>query len=176
MSIQSTNSGDTSTENTAETTAETTAEITVDDDLSSLASSISIADNSRKDPDYVPVGGGKEKEPPKRKTEELINERIAGILDKCLISARYAVHLIVAILLALLKDPRDYKVSFSTIRQRRSEFRVAIYDTVKDTIQIGRGSVVHFDGKLMDAITGNSKVDRLAVKVTYRDVDQLLGD
>lgn len=53
---------------------------------------------------------------------------------------------------------------------------LAIYETVKKTVELGRGAVVHFDGKLMAAITGNEKVDRLAVKVTYRDIDQLIGN
>lgn len=147
-----------------------------DASLASGTSSISLddKDNSKLDPDYVPEV--KEKPPPKKKKEELIDERIAGILDKCCISLRCAVHLIVAILVKLEKDPRDYKISASTIAKRRSDFREAIFDKVREAIDIGRGAVVHFDGKLMAAITGNEKVDRLAVKVTYRDVDHLIGN
>lgn len=132
------------------------------------------ADNSKKDPDYVCEE--KEKAPPKKKKEELMDERIAGILDKCCVSSRCAVHLVVALLIKLGKDPRDYKVSASTLAKRRADFREAIYEKVKETVTVGRGAVVHFDGKLMAAITGNEKVDRLAVKVTYRDFDQLIGN
>lgn len=64
----------------------------------------------------------------------------------------------------------------STVAKRRTDFREVIYEKVRETVQVGRGAVVHFDGKLMAAFTGNEKVDRLAVKVTYRDVDQLIGN
>lgn len=83
--------------------------------------------------------------------------------------------MIIAILIALKLDPRNFKVSASTIGKRRELFRETIYEKVKEIVEIGRGAVVHFDGKLMAAITGNEKVDRLAVKVTYRDIDQLIG-
>lgn len=154
---------------------------TGDASLSSLASSLSIDDKQKKkrkdsDPDFE-IPETREKVAPRAK-KELIDERIVGVMDRCCISARCIVQLIVAILLILKLDPRDYNVSKSTIAKRRQYFREVIYQTVKDKIQIGKGAVVYFDGKLMDAITGNckKKVDRLAVKVTYRNVDQLLGD
>lgn len=163
-----------SAETSAVPPAETSAESSVDssrDGLSGSLSSISIVDDTRKDPNF----DAKEKAPSKSK-EELIDERIASVLDKCGISGRCAVHLIAAILKKLKINLNDYKISFSTIGKRGTAFREEIYEKVKDTVKIGRGAVVHFDGKLMDAITGNAKVDRLAVKVTYGDVDQLIGD
>lgn len=139
--------------------------------LTSSLSSISVVDKTdKKDPDFF----HKSIAPPKKKKTELIDERIAAALDKCAVSGPCAVHLIVALLLKLNLDPRDYYVSHNTIRKRRNEFREAIYDKVKDSVVVGRGAIVHFDGKLMSAITGKQKVDRLAVKVTYRD--QLIGD
>lgn len=141
-------------------------------DLTGSLSSISLADDSRKDPDYVPDV----KAPPKKKKQDLVDERIASVLDKCCISGRCAVHLFVAFLLRMKLDPREFNISYTSISKQRSTFRESIYEQVKDSVQVGRGAIVHFDGKLMSAITGKEKVDRLAVKVTYGDVDQLLGN
>lgn len=133
--------------------------------LSSIA--ISIDDNAKDDPDFVP---SEETTPPKIKKQELISERVVGVLDKCGISGRCAVHLLVALLIELKLDPKHYNISLSTISNRRTACREAIFEKVKDKVEVGRGAVVHFDGKLMSAITGKAEVDRLAVKVTYKDV------
>lgn len=106
-----------------------------------------------------------------------MSERVVGVIDKCMISSRCIVHLIVALLLELELDPKNYNISRTTISKRRTDFRETIYERIKDKVyvNISRGAVIHFDGKLMAALTGNAKVDRLAVKLTYQDVDQLLG-
>lgn len=60
------------------------SEVSVDVSRTSSLSSISLSDSTKekkKDPDYV--SEVKEKAPPKKKKEELVDERIAGILDKC---------------------------------------------------------------------------------------------
>lgn len=132
--------------------------------LSSIAISI---DDTKDDPDFV---ASEETAPPKIKKQELISERVVGVLDKCGISGRCAVHLLVALLIELKLDPKHYNISLSTISNRRTACREAIFEKVKDKVEVGRGAVVHFDGKLMSAITGKAEVDRLAVKVTYKDV------
>ncbi|XP_037048472.1 uncharacterized protein LOC119082921 [Bradysia coprophila] len=115
------------------------------------------------------------KKTPRTPKKEIISERVAGALDKCRISGRCSVHIIVALLLELRLNPKDYNVSLSTISNRRNAIRKAVYDNVKDTLQVPRGAIVHFDGKIMDAITGKGQVDRLAAKETYKDIDQLIG-
>lgn len=80
-------------------------------------------------------------------------------------------HFVVALLQELKLNPKHYNISLSTVMKRRTAFREVIFEKVKDKVEVARGAVVHFDGKLMSAITGKEKVDRLAVKVTYKDVD-----
>lgn len=149
-----------------------TSQTSYEESVTSSMSSISIVDDSRKDPDFII----KEKATPKPRKLDLTNERIVSVLDKCLISTRCAVHLIVAILDALNLNPKNFKISFSTILKRRTKYRESTSDRVKETFKVPRGSIVHFDGKLMSSITGKETVDRLAVKVTYGDdIDQLVG-
>lgn len=169
MSDESLRSLESSVENPLESSTDASIQ-----SLTSSLSSISVVDKrDKKDVNYF----HESIVPPKRKKLELIDERIAAALYKCAVSGRCVVHLIVAFLVKLNLDPLDHYISYNTIRKRRSKFREAIYDKVKASVAVGRGAIVHFDGKLMSAITGKKKVDRLAVKVTYsRDVDQLIGD
>lgn len=135
-------------------------------------SSISVVDDTKNDPDFT-----LDEVAPKKKKQELIDERVVSVLDKCRISNPCAVHLFVAILEKLGLDPKGYAISCTTISNRRTALREEIYDKIKQAVPvtIPRGAVVHFDGKLMTAITGKAKVDRLAVKVTFKDIDQMIG-
>lgn len=126
--------------------------------------------NTSDDPDYE-VSPNDGTPPPRGEKEELIDEEVVSIIDKCKISGGCAVLLTVALLKKLKLDPRSYNISRSTIERRRTMFRESAYEKIKDKINLSRGAVVHFDGKLTSPITGKEKVHRLAVKVTYGEVD-----
>lgn len=131
-------------------------------------------DDERKDPSIVFKEPQQQKG--KRGKKEIITSRVVSVLDRYKFHARGVTHLIVAILLALGLDPKDYNISASTVEKRRKEKRKLIYQAVKDKFKLARGAVVHFDGKQLSSITGNEKEERLAVKVTCGETDQFLGE
>lgn len=84
--VSDSNPADTSVQSsieTSNTSIQPSESSDVEGSLVSGTSSISIADNSRNDPDYVPEV--KEKPPPKKPKEELVDERVAGVLDKLML-------------------------------------------------------------------------------------------
>lgn len=124
------------------------------------------------DPDYEDESSQKKKQ---KKKKEVITPRVVGVLDRYKFRSRGVTHLIVAILLALGLNPKEYNVSAASIRNRRKKIRKHIAYSVKDNFEVSTGAVVHFDGKLMESITGSGKEDRLAIKLTCGKIDQFLG-
>ncbi len=82
-----------------------------------------ISIDTKDDPDYEFKETSTEDSPPaKVKKQELIDERVVGVIH----SLRCVIHLIVAVLLELKLNPRHYKISASMIAKRRTAFRESI--------------------------------------------------
>ncbi|ESO02979.1 hypothetical protein HELRODRAFT_80695 [Helobdella robusta] len=101
------------------------------EELKSLGSSTSdedeIEDNDQRtdEVDMVTLNYGPEKKMKKytRGTEEIVNEKLSLILDRCAISDRDEARIISATIESLGHDSQQYIVSRSVIRLRRQEFR-----------------------------------------------------
>jgi hypothetical protein len=111
-----------------------------------------------------------------RGAKDFFTPELAEVLDRCQISDRNAMRIIVAVVKALQYDITAFILNRTSIRRRRSEFREKRYREIKEKFTLSEYAavVVHWDGKLLPTIQGK-KVDRLAVLVTFDRKEQLLG-
>jgi len=97
-------------------------------------------------------------------------------LDKCKISRRDAVHLLLSFLEAVSLDSSDYVINKTSIRNARATYRQSYDNKVKQNFcNLNVESIViHWDTKLLENMSGKL-VDRLAIIGTGPDIEQLLG-
>jgi hypothetical protein len=112
-----------------------------------------------------------------RGTIDFFNDRLAATLDRCKVSDRDAVHILVATAEALGHDAKDLVINRNSISRKRSQFRILRYKEMVKTFSIDRNqsAVVHWDGKLLPNITKDDKIERLAVLISYDGKDKLIG-
>lgn len=108
---------------------------------------------------------------------EFINERIVSVLDKCKISDRDAVHVLIAVAEGLGHNVNDLIINRTSLRRMRSKYREAVVGKLRENYRLSSTEpcVLHFDGKILPDINGTQKVDRLPVIVSNRNGEQLLG-
>lgn len=112
-----------------------------------------------------------------RGKREFINERIVSALDKCKISDRNAVHILIAVAEGLGHNVNDLIINRTSLRRMRSKYREAVAGKLKENYRLSSTEpcVLHFDGKILPDINGTGTVDRLPVIVSNRNGEQLLG-
>ncbi|ESO06019.1 hypothetical protein HELRODRAFT_160132 [Helobdella robusta] len=128
------------------------------EELKSLGSSTSdedeIEDNDQRTEkvDMVTLNYGPEKKMKKytRGTEEIVNEKLFLILDRCAISDRDAARIISATIESLSHDSQQYIVKLE-------------------------GAVVHWGGKLLPDMLNKENVERVAVLISCGEEEQLIG-
>jgi len=69
--------------------------------------------------------------PPKRARKQLLTPRLAVALDKCKISERDCLHLIMAFMEAVSLDPLTYVINRTSIRNQRNIFRKIYTEKIK---------------------------------------------
>lgn len=113
----------------------------------------------------------------KRGRKEIMTSRLASALDKCKVSDRDAVHLLIACAEVFNVDVKDYAINRSSIKRSRESFRYQISSEIKTAIhQLNLDSVVvHWDSKILPNLTGTENIDRLPIIITAPNVEQLLG-
>lgn len=116
-------------------------------------------------------------EPPKRGTKCFITTKLVAALDKCKLSDRDSVHILMATAEALGLNTKDLVINRSSIRRYRQKLReeraLAIKSNHKE-LQL-EFAVVHWDGKLLPEISEKEKVDRLPVIISGNGKEYLLG-
>lgn len=112
-----------------------------------------------------------------RGTIHVVNEKLVAALDKCKISDRDAVHIIIATAQALQVDVNSLVVNRTSIRRCREQLReekakkIRALFNKKDLNQI----VLHWDGKMLPNKAKHEVLDRLPVVITNATEEQLLG-
>jgi hypothetical protein len=108
---------------------------------------------------------------------QCMTEKLCAIVDKLKISDRNATHLLVAAAEGFGVDPKNYVLNRTSIRERRIQVRLQRFLHFQEQFEFPETSflVIHWDGKLLPAVTGNEKVDRLAVLASFDNKEQLLG-
>jgi len=113
----------------------------------------------------------------KRGRKEIMTRRLASALDKCKISDRDAVHLLIACAEVFNVNVNDYAINRSSVKRSRKSFRYQISSEIKTALhQLNLNfAVVHWDSKILPNLIGTENVDRLAVIITAPNVEQVLG-
>lgn len=113
----------------------------------------------------------------KRAVQEFLTPKLAVTLDRCKISDRDAVHILYAVVEALGQNPEDFIINRSSIHRSRECFREERAARIREEFQLDiiSGVTIHWDGKMLPALSSNDMVDRLPVIITYDDREQLLG-
>uniref|UniRef100_A0A8D9BA41 Uncharacterized protein n=1 Tax=Cacopsylla melanoneura TaxID=428564 RepID=A0A8D9BA41_9HEMI len=104
-----------------------------------------------------------------RGTSEILNQKLSIMLDRCKLSDRNAVMVILGTVEALGLNPTDYILSRSALRLRRRQFREEYAEEMQRRLNVSEDEavVVHWDGKLLPNILGRDICERLAVLISY---------
>ena len=119
-------------------------------------------------------------EPPAKKsrgTVNILNVRVVSVLDKCKISSRDAVHLIIAIADALGHKVDTLIVNASSIHRYREKIREAKAAHIKEVFKNMEfdSLVVHWDGKMLYNMVKHEVLDRLPILVSNNEIEKLIG-
>ena len=112
---------------------------------------------------------------PQRKKVKLMDKKLLASFDIAKVSNRNASLIMIPTVSNLGYDPEEMRVSYSTIRRKRQEFRKEVSAALKSELKLDFPLVIHWDGKLLEDISGEEIVDRLPVLVSGNGVEQLLG-
>jgi hypothetical protein len=111
-----------------------------------------------------------------RGRKSFITERLVSVFDKCKISDRDAVHILTAAAEAFEVDVDPLVINRTSIwrarrniRERKAEKLRAEFNDVNLN-----ATVLHWDGKLLPALTSREMEDRLPILITDGDYEKLL--
>ncbi|KAK9892722.1 hypothetical protein WA026_021913 [Henosepilachna vigintioctopunctata] len=113
--------------------------------------------------------------PQKRARKDIINSQLASSLDVSKLSDRKATMVVTSTLKSAGCDPSEFNVNRSSIRRQRVKNRKAVAESLKSEFKPSSSLTIHWDGKLIEDITGHKTVDRLPILVSGHGVDQLLA-
>ena len=113
---------------------------------------------------------------PKRGRKTIFKPEVLTSLDRANISDRHAVHTVASVVSATGHNVEEYSINRSSLRRYRIKHREQRSMELKAEFQTyGHPLTIHWDGKLMEDLTGNKKVDRLPIVVSTDGVDQILA-
>ena len=113
----------------------------------------------------------------KRGVREILTMKLSLLLDRCKVSDRNATRILIATIEAVGENPDEFKVSKTTIHERRKVFREKYTEKILEQIDIPEKEavVVHWDGKLLPAALKTDQKERIAVLISYGENEELLG-
>lgn len=147
------------------------------DDRSTSEGEYSTMDDVEVSREAEELSPDKKKRKTFRGTEEIVTEKLCLLLDRCNISNRDALRVIIATSEALGFNSLGLILNRETIRLRRQKFRQQWVELIKDRFTNSdlEGAVVHWDGKLLPDILGKEVVERLAVLISCGPEEQLIA-
>ncbi|KAK3917833.1 Mushroom body large-type Kenyon cell-specific protein 1 [Frankliniella fusca] len=113
----------------------------------------------------------------KRGRKEVVSPEIAEVLDYAKLSNTQATKLIAAVACSSGVSVNNTNINRSTIHRRRAKLRTASANSVRENFykEADDVLVLHWDGKIVNALDGKETADRLAILVTGAHTVQLLG-
>lgn len=93
------------------------------------------------------------------------------------ITDRNGVYILMAAAQAFRRNTENLVINRTSFQRLRKQFREARYTEIQHKFNLKdcQELVLHWDGKLLPALTGVEKVDRLTIIVTFQGKEQLLG-
>ncbi|XP_063547373.1 uncharacterized protein LOC134754858 [Cydia strobilella] len=113
--------------------------------------------------------------PQKRGRKLLIDPHVAASLDAAKLTDRKATIVLASVLKKTCTEPQKFNINRSSIRRQRIKHRKVIAECLKKEFKPDLPLTIHWDGKLIEDITGHETVDRLPILVSGHGVDQLLA-
>ena len=103
--------------------------------------------------------------------------RLSAAFDAARISDRQATHILMAAAEGFGVDAKDYVINRTSIKGYREKLREIKAKEIKDNFggHELNAAVIHWDGKLLQAVTGKEMVDRLPIIITNGDSEQILA-
>ena len=146
------------------------------DSSDEAAGSSDVADSDSEDggKDTVRDGDQEGETKQQRSRRSVITPGLASALDRTNLSDRKAVFVLTEAARALGHDINVLAINRSTIRRQRRKYRAEQAMLLKTAYRPSGPLVVHWDGKMMEDLTGNGHVDRLPVLVSGGGTSQLL--
>lgn len=152
-----------------------TAVVMLGNDSSSDSDSNAVAASDSEPEQAQPLP----KIPCRRGTRNVVTPEVSAALDRTATSDRNAAHILSAIASTsqLGQNVDQLIISRSAIRRARIKHRKVFSDEVKATFHPTVPLILHWDGKMMDDLTGpgRERVDRLPILVSGQDVTKLLS-
>ena len=141
--------------------------------MESSTSSSSLEDTT--DSEFEGAVGGVTPSAPKRGRTNILTPPLLSSLDRTKISDRRAVQVIAPIIHASGQNFEEYSISRSSIRRYRRLHRAKRAAELKAEFNPQKPMLLHWDGKLMEDLTGDQKVDQLPIIVSGSGIEQLLS-
>lgn len=113
--------------------------------------------------------------PPSGRRKPVVDSKLSAFLDIAKVSHRGAALVLTPALQSLGCDPSEYSCSYSTIRRTRLKHRQKMASNLRAEFRPAVPLTIHWDGKILEDITGREKVDRLPILVSGEGVEQLLN-
>lgn len=110
----------------------------------------------------------------KRGRKNILTSSVLSSLDRTKISDRRAVQVIAPIIHASGEKVAEYNVNRSSIQRQRKKHRISRAAELKAQFDPQKPLVLHWDGKMMEDLTGEQKIDRIAIIVSGCGIDQIL--
>lgn len=100
---------------------------------------------------------------------------LLSTLDRCKVSSRNGALILGATAQALGHDPKTIKFSRESLRAQRMKHRAKISEDIKLYFKPDVPLTIHWDGKMLPALTSKKLVDRMAIIVSGDGVMKLLA-
>lgn len=141
-----------------------------------MSSSSSSIDDSNSDEAFrrsgSPLPGPSQR---KKARNRIIDDRLAVSLDVAKVSDRKAALVLTSTLRSAGCDVASYSISSASIRRHRIQRRQKIAESLKSEFKPEVPLSIHWDGKMLEDITGHEVVDRLPILVSGKGIEQLLA-
>jgi len=123
----------------------------------------------------IPIPAPSSVEPhSKRARTNIVTPQLTAALDRAKLSDRNAALILTEAASTFNCDVRDVNINRSSIRRQRKLCRSRLAVSIKNEFSVDPQLVVHWDGKLLQDLTGKEHVDRLPILVTGLGVHKLL--
>ncbi|KAL4144007.1 hypothetical protein QTP88_006252 [Uroleucon formosanum] len=108
---------------------------------------------------------------------DFLTAKLAAAFDRCKISDRDAVHILIATAEALNKDVNELVINRTSIRRSCLCFRKERAENIRNKykLSIDDSVTIHWDGNLLPSLIEKHNVDRLPIVASCNGKEQLLG-
>ena len=106
---------------------------------------------------------------------DILTEEVCAALDRTKNNYRNAFYIVAPMYQSMDQNINKKACSVLTIRRRRMEVREKVAEEIKQSFKPEVTLTIHWDGKLLPALTSKKKVDRLTILVSGEGISKLLG-